>query len=130
MKSLNCPKCNGHLEVVIHRGVEIDRCRKCMGMWFDRLEAETLKQIAGSETLDIGNGETTTQSNRVKEDIKCPRCHKSMLQMLDIDRHSIWYEKCLECEGVWLDAGEFRQFKRNFVSKNPLNIVKRIFKIN
>ena len=130
MKPLNCPKCNGHLEAVIYSGVEIDRCQNCNGMWFDHLEAETLKKISGSETVDIGNAKIAAcLFNQVKGDIKCPRCRESMIQMLDMDRYSIWYEKCFECEGVWLDAGEFKQFKRNFATKNLFSFVKKVLKI-
>lgn len=128
MKPLDCPKCGGSLTPVTYQGVEIDRCQQCGGMWFDSLEAETLKRLSGSEVLDKGNiASTSSQGDRHESEIVCPRCQEPMMGMLDIDKYSIWYEKCLNCEGVWLDAGEFKQFKRNFQSRNILNLAKKIF---
>ncbi|MGV2826666.1 zf-TFIIB domain-containing protein [Myxosarcina sp. GI1(2024)] len=126
INSLDCPKCSGNLKTVIYRDIEVDRCERCHGIWFDSLEAETLGKITGSEIIDLGtiepNGELLEHSNR---DIRCPRCQQPMLQMIDIDKYQIWYEKCPICQGIWLDAGEFKQFKRNFQSQNIWNLVRR-----
>ncbi|NEO25701.1 MAG: zf-TFIIB domain-containing protein [Kamptonema sp. SIO4C4] len=109
-----CPKCGGKMEQVAYANIEIDRCQDCHGLWFDAQEAEKLKQIDGSEILDDGNPELGRYYNRNRTKISCPRCRAKMSQMLDIDRYSIWYEKCPKCQGIWLDAGEFKKFKDNF----------------
>jgi Zn-finger nucleic acid-binding protein len=123
-----CPKCAGSLEQVICAGIEVDRCLYCKGIWFDSLEAETLKAIQGSESLDIGSPETGSQFDRITEDVSCPRCEHQMTHMVDIDRHYIWYEKCLACQGVWLDAGEFKKFKDNFRRQGILGQATRVFR--
>lgn len=41
---LQCPKCDGTLEVVIADGVEIDVCSKCGGVWLDAGELEQLSK--------------------------------------------------------------------------------------
>ncbi len=128
MKPRKCPKCSGSLKPVNYAQIEVDRCVKCQGIWFDSLEAETLKEIEGSEILDTGNPEAGNKLDRLDGDICCPRCGKKMMRMLDIDQHSIWYEKCLNCHGVWLDAGEFRKFKDNFQGKGLVNRVKGMFR--
>ncbi|MDP8966524.1 MAG: zf-TFIIB domain-containing protein [Cyanobacteriota bacterium] len=123
-----CPKCAGRLEQVVCAGIEVDRCLDCQGMWFDSLEAETLKAVKGSETLDIGNPETGTQLNKITEDVLCPRCQAKMMRMVDIDQHCIWYEKCPTCQGVWLDAGEFKNFKENFQGQGILGQTRKVFR--
>lgn len=122
-----CPKCASRLEQVICAGVEVDRCLHCKGLWFDSLEAETLKAVKGSESLDIGNPETGTQLDKITEDIDCPRCKHRMTRMVDIDQHCIWYEKCPSCHGVWLDAGEFKNFKDNFNRQGLLGQARKVF---
>ena len=122
-----CPKCAGRLEQVVCAGVEIDRCLHCKGLWFDSLEAETLKAVKGSESLDIGNPETGSQLDQIIEDIECPRCQHRMTRMVDIDQHCIWYEKCSACQGVWLDAGEFKNFKDNFKRQGFLGQAMKVF---
>ncbi|NEP36396.1 MULTISPECIES: zf-TFIIB domain-containing protein [unclassified Moorena] len=126
--TLNCPKCKGKLEPVTCHGIEVDRCVNCKGIWFDSLEAEILKKIKGSESLDIGDPEIGSELNKINDDICCPRCGAKMIRMLDIDEYSIWYEKCFQCHGVWLDAGEFRQYKHNFQPRGVLYRVKRMFR--
>lgn len=123
-----CPKCSGRLEQIVCSGIEVDRCLYCRGLWFDSLEAETLKTVQGSESLDIGNPQMGNNFNKISEDIDCPRCNQKMIRMVDIDLHCIWYEKCPACYGVWLDAGEFKNFKDNFKGKGIVGQAKKFFK--
>lgn len=127
MSEIKCLKCQGSLEQVVYRGIEVDRCLSCRGIWFDSLEAENLKAIKGSESLDIGDPKMGSQFNKPEQDIECPRCEMKMMRIVDIDQHSIWYEKCPKCQGVWLDAGEFKEFKDNFQPKGILDKVKKAF---
>jgi Zn-finger nucleic acid-binding protein len=127
MKKLSCPKCGGELETITYEEIAIDRCCRCAGIWFDPLEVEKLKNIKGSESLDLGSPDLESHLDRVEKPIKCPRCQCKMTPMLDIDRHTIWYEKCPQCEGIWLDSGEFKRYKQNFPSGGVMNQVKQIF---
>ena len=121
MNPITCPKCRGPLKSVAYRDVEVNRCLRCSGLWFDSLEIEQLKTIHGSESLDVGNPLIGRQLNRIEQEISCPKCGTIMMRMLDIDRYSIWYEKCPHCQGVWLDAGEFKKFKQNFKLRRRLS---------
>ncbi|MDY6783766.1 MAG: zf-TFIIB domain-containing protein [Cyanobacteriota bacterium] len=114
---MTCPKCSGQLEQTTYAEIEVDRCTKCAGIWFDSQEAEALKTIQGSESLDIGTTNAKSELDARDRDLPCPRCRVAMMRMLDLDRHKIWYECCPKCGGMWLDAGEFRQFKQNFRSR-------------
>lgn len=129
MKPINlCPKCSGRLEQIVCAGIEVDRCLYCKGLWFDSLEAETLKTVHGSESLDIGNPQMGSNLDKISEDVDCPRCNHKMIRMVDIDLHCIWYEKCPGCYGVWLDAGEFKNFKNNFKGQGIVGQAKKVFK--
>jgi Zn-finger nucleic acid-binding protein len=39
---MSCPEDGGGLKVVLHRGVELDVCAACGGIWFDRGELEKI----------------------------------------------------------------------------------------
>ncbi len=63
---MECPKCSSGMEKVMFHHVEVDRCTNCEGIWFDILEHEELKTIAGSESIDVGDpqkGKENTPSN-------------------------------------------------------------------
>lgn len=122
MNELNCPKCQGDLEEVVYANIEVERCVDCKGIWFDSLEAQTLKEIEGSETLDVGQPETGSKFNEVG-DINCPKCRTKMTKMVELNQPHIWYEKCPVCYGIWFDAGEFKDYKE----ENFMDAVKGLF---
>lgn len=107
---MQCPKCNSEMEKVSFATHEIDRCTGCKGLWFDMLEHEDLKKIAGSETIDIGDPEEGKKHNDQFK-VLCPKCHIPMVKMVDMNQRHIWYETCHTCFGVFFDAGEFRDYK-------------------
>ncbi|MDJ0508067.1 MAG: zf-TFIIB domain-containing protein [Crocosphaera sp.] len=128
MKSLKCPKCGGTLEAIMYEDIEVDRCCQCTGIWFDSSEAENLKRLKGSEKIDIGDLNTEKATETLDATIPCPRCHVSMIKMLDLDKHPIWYETCPQCQGIWFDAGEFKKFKDNFSQPKLLSKAMRVFR--
>jgi Zn-finger nucleic acid-binding protein len=107
---VDCPKCGNRMETVSHRDIEVDRCTNCRGIWFDNLEREKLEKLSGSESIDIGDAETGERYDRV-ERIDCPVCSTRMLRMVDPAQPHVWYEACKVCNGVFLDAGEFKDLK-------------------
>jgi Zn-finger nucleic acid-binding protein len=66
--------------------------------------------------------------DKITEDVDLSALSSSkMIRMVDIDQHCIWYEKCPACYGVWLDAGEFKNFKDNFQRSRNLLVKPRKF---
>ncbi len=112
---MNCPKCNAAMENVAFEGVNVDRCTSCKGIFFDANENKALKEKKGAESIDTGDAATGKKMDKITN-IKCPRCHASMIRMTDVDQHHIDYEACTVCYGVFLDAGEFKDWKNYTVS--------------
>ena len=46
--AMRCPRCGGELVPVHYRQVEIDKCSRCEGVWFDCGELERLGEPQGS----------------------------------------------------------------------------------
>ncbi len=46
---MNCPVCNVSLVMADRRGVEIDYCPKCRGVWLDRGELDKIIERSGEE---------------------------------------------------------------------------------
>lgn len=112
---MDCPKCGHEMEAVVHETIEVDRCTLCRGLWFDLLEHETLKGLADSECIDSGDPRVGKLFN-VDDRIRCPRCASAMVRMVDASQPHIWYESCSSCHGVFFDAGEFKDYKRETVA--------------
>ncbi len=106
-KGLDCPRCWVALqpEEVAVRGpkVIIDVCPTCGGVWLDQGELNKLlrdRKLSNYLTKHIG-----TQS---KSQLVCPRCG----WLMDIETaEDVDVDVCLNCGGVWLDAGELEKLK-------------------
>jgi uncharacterized paraquat-inducible protein A len=44
---MKCPKCGADLKVELLRGIEVDRCEECSGVWFDAGELEAITKADG-----------------------------------------------------------------------------------
>ena len=111
---MKCPKCDSDMEKVAYEQIEVDRCTKCKGIWFDMLEHEKLKAIQDSESIDIGDPDVGKEYNKIAK-CDCPECHTQMIAMVDRKQPHIWYEACTVCFGVFFDAGEFKDYKEETI---------------
>ncbi len=107
---MNCPKCDAEMAKVTFESVEIDRCTKCHGLWFDALEKENLKEIGGSEAIDDG-APAVTGATTTKRQVLCPVCKTQLIKMTVLGHPGLHYESCTVCFGAFFDAGEYRQYK-------------------
>ncbi len=122
-KPITCPKCNAPMEKVTFQSITIDRCTACKGIWFDALEKEHLKALAGSESIDVGAPAAQRRDQPVR--INCPVCHTLMIRMVDHEQPHLWYESCTVCYGVFFDAGEFRDYKEHTVLERLRDVFHR-----
>ena len=74
---------------------------------FARLEFERKKKLEDERHKNLAEEE----KKRLKElhYMKCPKCG---MELIEIDYKGIKLDKCSECEGVWLDAGELEAISR------------------
>ena len=65
------------------------------------------------------------EKKRLKElhYMKCPKCG---MELIEIDYKGIKVDKCSECEGVWLDAGELEAISK--FEKTGLDKLFSVFK--
>lgn len=106
---MKCPKCLSNMEVIDFNGVEIDRCTTCFGLFFDHMEKEGLKNLRGSESIDIGDEFVGAKYNEIL-DVPCPKCKTKMNHVYETDPFEIKFESCPNCKGAFFDAGEFRDY--------------------
>jgi Zn-finger nucleic acid-binding protein len=104
--------------VVEYRQIEIDYCRKCSGIWFDKGELELLLKTnnlgnAGLPTLEDLAKETRSHGRR-----KCPICAKKMKEV-PLGEPTIHVDVCVQGDGIWFDGGELQKLLRQ-VAVGPL----------
>jgi uncharacterized protein with PIN domain len=65
--------------------------------YFAKLNAELIKERRAE--LDKARAQSARQSHFMK----CPRCGGDLKEM---EQHHVKIDRCVDCNGVWLDAGE------------------------
>jgi len=75
--------------------------------YFARMEYERRKKAEEEKQDKLAEEE----KKRLKElhRMRCPKCG---MQLIEIDYKAIKVDKCSECEGIWLDAGEMEAVSR------------------
>ena len=108
---MDCPKCRSPMTAVTSHGIELDRCTQCEGLWFDAQEARKLKDLPGSGAVDVGHANIGKHYDEIRE-VDCPRCGVRMENIADPHQKHIILEHCPQCDGLFMDAGEFRDYRQ------------------
>lgn len=107
---MKCPKCACPMDRIQFHGAPFSRCEGCNGLWFDGIGHKAMKALERSESIDIGD---EAQGHKLDgmPDVSCPVCGRPMDTLRDTFHPHIRYEACASGDGVFFDAGEFRDFK-------------------
>ena len=84
-----------------------------------RKEYERLKKLEEEKHRSLA----AEEKNRLKElhHMRCPKCG---MELIAINYKDIEVDKCSECQGVWLDAGELEA-----VSKLETSSINKLFSV-
>jgi Zn-finger nucleic acid-binding protein len=107
---MKCPRCAGRTRKMRVKSVQVDRCTKCLGTWFDADEMRVLKdrEKRGEYRwidVDLWRDRTKFRAGR-QEGLVCPKDGESMVTVR-YGRSPVRVEICGLCAGVWLDQGEY-----------------------
>ncbi len=88
---------------------------------FARLEYEKKQKIEREKHEKLKAEER--QKIKAMHFMRCPKCG---MELIEIDYKDIKIDKCSECEGVWLDAGEMESVAK--MEKSGLDKLFSVFK--
>ena len=89
--------------------------------FFARAELERLKKSEEEKQKNIQQQERERLKNL--HYMRCPKCG---MELIEIDYKGITIDRCSECDGVWLDAGEMETISK--LEKTGLDKFFSIFK--
>jgi len=89
--------------------------------YFAKMQFEKKKKIEEEKHKKLA----TEEKNRLK-DLHFMRCPKCGMELIEIDYKSIKIDKCSECVGIWLDAGELDSVSK--IEKTGLDKLFSVFK--
>ncbi len=129
---MKCPNCKDkNLARADYKGIQLDYCNNCQGIWFDRDE---LRQVKDKEDeflrwIDINLWEDYAKFKISKSGKICPSC-ETPLYTIKYDGFPIEIDLCNICHGIWLDRGEFDKIigylKEKVEKETLLNYLKDI----
>ncbi len=86
-----------------------------------RVEYEKKKKLEEEKHKKLAEEE----KKKLKE-LHYMRCPKCGMELIEIDYKTIKIDKCSECEGIWLDAGELEAVSK--LEKGGLDKLFSVFK--
>jgi hypothetical protein len=89
--------------------------------YFAKLEFEKKRKLEQKKHLEMAGEE-----KRRLKDLHFMRCPKCGMELVEVSYKGIAVDKCSECEGIWLDAGEFEGASR--LEKSSLNKLFDVFR--
>ena len=98
---MNCPRCDVALDEKTFKGIEIDHCPECKGLWLDFHELDQLEDHA----MDDDERKGMIEYARRESDISCPHCHEVM-ETFNYRAHDLPIDHCKNQHGYWLDEDE------------------------
>ena len=98
---MDCPRCSIELKDQMYRGVEVDKCPRCEGMWLDHPELGELEDTVVGD--DIVKGSMFFRSEG--SDLLCPTCGAHM-HWFRYRHYDLELDLCEAEHGFWLDKGE------------------------
>ena len=98
---MDCPRCKVELKQEQHRGIEVDRCPQCKGMWLDHHELGHLEDTV----VETGVSKGTMWMRSFGSELTCPKCSTQM-NWFRYRRYDLEIDHCPDEHGFWLDAGE------------------------
>jgi Zn-finger nucleic acid-binding protein len=98
--------------------IEIDECRGCNGIWFDRDELRSLIDQTDQD-LNWMDFELWKHKDRFQIGNNPKTCVHCEIQMvvIEYDQTGIEIDYCQKCEGIWLNEGEFEKIVEQLTSE-------------
>ncbi|MDP1538504.1 MAG: zf-TFIIB domain-containing protein [bacterium] len=106
-----CPNCGKEtLNKIKFHKVQINRCSRCQGIWFDEDELRKAKDERDRHLkwldVDLWKENKNFRVSSLKK--LCPLCEKPLYEV-EYGNSDIKADICNSCRGIWLDRGEFRK---------------------
>jgi len=97
---IDCPSCCCEMRVCVERGIELDICDSCNGVWLD---AGELTKLAKDEEKCLEFWKAPTNLECKRTTLHCSRCPDTLLVEFVIDGHD--FQCCCICDGLFIDSG-------------------------
>ena len=127
---MKCPKCGSDLKTVESRGIEVDVCDNCKGVWFDLSEIEQLSDTIKEFNIVPPRLENLKIAEIEEEERSCPRCGAIMSKVTMSGKPPV-FDICPNDHGYWFDDKELKEYIQthmSYVNKPSVEMLVSIIK--
>jgi Zn-finger nucleic acid-binding protein len=120
---MKCPKCSTVLQTQKDRGVEVDACPSCQGMWLTPAELDQLENEVFNDEANKGSLYLVSEPT----ELKCPICSTDLkrfdyrffdLQLDCCPEHGFWLDKGQDDQILELMSGEAKRIETKFANED------------
>jgi len=108
---LKCGHCGTRMTAIESRGVTIDWCELCQGIWFDPSELVTTLTNGERRTGERDPFERSLPRRGLSV-MSCPRCRPGL--MVAVGWEGLSFTQCPKCHGVFLDRPQLAAVKERY----------------
>ena len=109
---MKCPACGNELKAIEKRGIEVDFCESCSGVWFDLTEIEQLSDSIKEFNIVAPRLENLKIADVSEKIRNCPRCGAEMAKVTMSGKPPV-FDCCPNDHGYWFDANELKEYVNN-----------------
>jgi len=91
------------MRVCVERGIELDVCDSCNGVWLDAGELTKLSELSKDEESRRSSWTIPTDQQCPLTTLHCSRCSDTLLVEVIIKHHA--FQGCRVCNGLFIDSG-------------------------
>ncbi len=98
-----CPSCRCEMRVCVERGIELDICDSCNGVWLDAGELTKLSELSKDEESRRCSWTIPTDQECPLTTLHCSRCSDPLLVKVVVKNHV--FLGCPICNSLFIDSG-------------------------
>ncbi len=114
---MKCPRTGNDLKSVTIEGITVDLSETTGGVWLDNYELIKFDEVheKGGDVLSELMEKHRSNIVDLSPRIQCPKCENMvMARHYYSPKREIEIDRCPNCGGVWLDAGELAKIRELF----------------
>ncbi len=114
--------------MVEYKGIELDYCTECQGVWFDSGELGLLIRSLGLEprTSPLEDMLDQPEPKHKEKHHRCPLCRKKMRKSALGSQPEIIIDACQRGDGLWFDGGELARMLKKLAPQPEASIRQQI----
>lgn len=102
------------METLEFRGINLDDCPNCGGIWFDDGELKKLQNLTDPLSIQSLEGKASPLAGAAppeRENKLCPVCNERLTPYRYMYTSDIELDECDNCFGVWVQEGELAKME-------------------